>query len=90
MPYVGYIATVLAFVVAIYAAVVAVVGARRRMPELIISARYAAFAATSLVTIAVIIIEYLLITGHYQTKYVYEVSNLAAPQGRHSIKNWGS
>jgi len=89
MPYVGYIATVLAFVVAIYAAVVSVVGARRRMPELVISARNAAFAATGLITIAVIVIEYLLITGHYQTKYVYEVSNLAAPIFYRITALWG-
>ncbi|MBN1220317.1 MAG: heme lyase CcmF/NrfE family subunit [Anaerolineae bacterium] len=89
MPNLGYIATTLAFVLAIYAAVVAVVGARRRSPELVASARNAALAVTGLVTIAVIIIEYLLITGHYQTKYVYEVSNRAAPIFYRITALWG-
>ncbi|MBN1994155.1 MAG: heme lyase CcmF/NrfE family subunit [Anaerolineae bacterium] len=89
MPHLGYIATTLAFALAIYAAVVAVVGAQRRIPELITSARNAAFGVTGLVTIAVIIIEYLLITGHYQTRYVYEVSNKAAPIFYRMTALWG-
>jgi cytochrome c-type biogenesis protein CcmF len=89
MPEIGYIVTTLAFVLAIYAAVVAVVGMRLRRPELIISARNAVFGVTGLITIAVIIIEYLLITGHYQTKYVYEVSNRAAPLYFRMFALWG-
>ena len=79
MPNIGYIAITLALALAVYAAVVAVIGAQRRMPELVVSARNAAFGVTGLITLAVIIIEYLLITGHYQTKYISEVSNRAAP-----------
>ncbi len=89
MPNVGYIATALAFALAIYAAVVAIIGARRRMPEMIASARNAAFAVTALITVAIVIIEYLLITGHYQTQYVYEVSNRAAPLFYRITALWG-
>jgi cytochrome c-type biogenesis protein CcmF len=89
MPNIGYVATTLAFALAIYAAVVAVMGARRRTPELVISARNAAFGVTALITIAIIIIEYLLITGHFQTKYVYEVSNQAAPLHFRMFALWG-
>jgi cytochrome c-type biogenesis protein CcmF len=89
MPHVGYVALVLTFALAVYAAVVAVVGAKRRIPELVISARNAAFGATALLTIAVIIIEYLLITGHYQTQYVSEVSNRAAPLFYRMTALWG-
>jgi cytochrome c-type biogenesis protein CcmF len=89
MPNVGYVATTLALALAVYAAVVAVVGARRRLPELVVSARNAAFGVTGLVTLAVIIIEYLLITGHYQTKFVYEVSNRAAPLFYRVTALWG-
>ena len=45
MPNIGYIVTTLAFVLAVYAAVVAVIGARGRMSELVISARNAALAS---------------------------------------------
>lgn len=89
MPHVGYVAITLAFVLAVYAAIVAVVGAQRRAPELVVSARNAAFGVTGLLTLAIIIIEYLLITGHYQTKYVYEVSNRAAPLFYRVTALWG-
>ncbi|HET9433464.1 MAG TPA: hypothetical protein VFO37_06885, partial [Chitinophagaceae bacterium] len=72
MPNIGYIVITLALALAVYAAVVAVIGAQRRIPELVVSARNAAFGVTGLITLAVIIIEYLLITGHYQTKYISE------------------
>ncbi len=89
MPHVGYVAITLAFVLALYAAVIAVVGAQRRVPELVVSARNAAFGVTGFLTLAIIIIEYLLITGHYQTKYVYEVSNRAAPLFYRVTALWG-
>ena len=88
MPHVGYVA--LGPLPATVAGdVVAVVGAKRRIPELVLSARNAAFGATFLLTIAVIIIEYLLITGHYQTQYVSEVSNRAAPLFYRMTALWG-
>lgn len=89
MPTVGFVAITLAFILAIYASVVAFVGAQRRVPELVISARNAAYGVTGFITLAVIIIEYLLITGHYQTRYVYEVSNRAAPLFYRVTALWG-
>jgi len=89
MPHIGYVATSLALALAIYAAVVAVVGGKRRMPELVSSARNAALGVTGFITLAVAILEYLLVTGHYQTKYVYEVSNLAAPLFYRVTALWG-
>ncbi|MBE7549735.1 MAG: heme lyase CcmF/NrfE family subunit [Anaerolineales bacterium] len=89
MPNVGYVALTLALALAVYAAVVAVIGSQRRMPELVVSARNAAFGVTGLITLAVIIIEYLLITGHYQTKYIAEVSNRAAPLFYRVTALWG-
>jgi cytochrome c-type biogenesis protein CcmF len=89
MPNIGYVAVVLALALSVYAAIVAVVGAQRRIPELVTSARNAALGATGFITLAVIIIEYLLITGHYQTKYIYEVSNLASPLFYRVTALWG-
>jgi cytochrome c-type biogenesis protein CcmF len=89
MPNVGYVAISLALALAVYAAVVAVIGAQRRMTELVVSARNAAFGVTGLITLAVIIIEYLLISGNYQTKYIAEVSNRAAPLFYRVTALWG-
>jgi cytochrome c-type biogenesis protein CcmF len=89
MPHVGYVAMTLAFALAVYAFVMSAVGAWRRVPELVTSARNAALGVTGLLTIAVIIIEYLLITGHYQTQYVFEVSNRAAPLFYRITALWG-
>jgi len=89
MPNIGYIAATLALVLAVYAAVVSAVGGQRRIPELVDSARNAAFGVTGFLTLAVVIIEYLLITGHYQTQYVFEVSNRAAPLFYRVTALWG-
>ncbi len=89
MPTIGYVAISLALFLAVYAAVIAVVGAQRRITELVTSARNAAFGVTGLITLAVVVIEYLLITGHYQTKYVSEVSNRAAPVFYRMTALWG-
>lgn len=89
MPHIGYVAVTLALALAVYAAVVAVAGARKQRSELILSARNAAFGVTGFVTLAVFVLEYLLITGHYQTKFVYEVSNRAAPLFYRITALWG-
>jgi cytochrome c-type biogenesis protein CcmF len=90
MPHIGYAVITLALALAIYAAIVALIGARRQMPELILSARNAAFGVAGFVTLAVVILEFLLITRHYQTKYVYETSNAAAPLFFRMTALWGS
>jgi cytochrome c-type biogenesis protein CcmF len=90
MPHIGYVATVLALALALYAAVIAVLGARRQMWELVVSARNAVFAVAGLLTFAVVILEILLITGHYQTEYVFQTSNRAAPLFFRITALWGS
>lgn len=89
MPNIGYVAISLALALAVYATVVAVMGAQRKMSELVVSARNAVFGVTGLITLAVVVLEYLLIIGHYQTKYVYEVSNQAAPLFYRVTALWG-
>ena len=90
MANVGYVALLLALVISIYAAVAALVGARRRTPELVMSARNAALAVTGLLTLAVVILEVLLISGDYRTLYVAEVSNQAMPVFFKMTALWGS
>ncbi len=89
MPNIGYVAITLAFALAVYATIVPLVGVWRRMPELVASARNAAYGVVGLLTIAIVIIEYLLITGDFQTEYVRDVSNLAAPLFYRITALWG-
>jgi cytochrome c-type biogenesis protein CcmF len=90
MPHVGFVAVVLALALATYAAMAALIGARQQRPELVLSARNAAWGVAGFLTLAVIILEYLLITGHYQTKYVHDTSNIAAPLFFRMTALWGS
>jgi cytochrome c-type biogenesis protein CcmF len=59
----------------LYAIVVSVVGARKNRQDLVMSARNASLGATIFLAIAVLVMEYLLIIGHYQTEYVADVTN---------------
>ena len=90
MANVGYVALLLALVLSLYAAVAALVGARRRVPELVMSARNAALAVTGLLTLAVVTLEYLLISGDFRTLYVAEVTNRAMPLFFKMTALWGS
>jgi cytochrome c-type biogenesis protein CcmF len=90
MANVGYGALLLALVLALYAAVVALVGARRRAPELVMSARHAALTVTGLLTLAVAVLEYLLISSDFRTLYVAEVTNRAMPLFFKMTALWGS
>jgi cytochrome c-type biogenesis protein CcmF len=90
MPNVGYGAMVLALALAGYATVVAVVGARRGRPELVLSARNAAWMVTALLTVAVLVLEVLLVTGHYQTSFVFKASNRAMPVFYRITALWGA
>jgi cytochrome c-type biogenesis protein CcmF len=69
---IGYWALVLALAGSVYAAAAAVLGAWRRYPELVVSARNAVLAVGGLVMVAVAALFYLLLTRDFGIKYVYE------------------
>ncbi len=75
MPAIGYTAQVLAFILTLYAIVVSAAGAKKNRQDLVMSARNASLGATIFLAIAVLVLEYLLIIGHYQTEYVADVTN---------------
>ena len=68
---IGYWAVVLALAGSVYAAAAAALGARRRYPELVISARNAIFAVGGLVTVASLALFYLLLTRDFDIEYVF-------------------
>jgi cytochrome c-type biogenesis protein CcmF len=90
MANIGYITVLLGLVLSGYAAIVSIVGARRKIPELVASARNAALGVMVFITLSVIILEYLLITTDYQVKYVYNTTNNVAPLFFRITALWGS
>jgi cytochrome c-type biogenesis protein CcmF len=66
----GYVALVLGLVLAVYGAIVSVVGARRSMPELIASGRNAVYTVGGLVLVAALIVWRALLTDQFQLEYV--------------------
>jgi cytochrome c-type biogenesis protein CcmF len=69
---VGYWALALALAGSVYAVAAAVLGAWRRYPELIASARNAILGVGCLVTVAAVALFYLLLTRDFSIEYVYE------------------
>ena len=67
---VGTATLLLALLLSIYAAVAAFIGARRSRERLIASAKNSVFVVFGVLTLAVVIMEYFLLTGQYQVEYV--------------------
>jgi len=90
MAQLGYAASLLALVLALYASVAAWVGSRRHLPELVLSARNAALAVAILLTVAVTLEVLLLLSGDFRTLYVAQVTNRAMPPFFKLTALWGS
>ena len=69
---IGYIAVLLAFVVAVYATVAAVLGKRDDFPELVRSARRGVYAVGALLSLAVLVLIAALASGDFGLRYVVE------------------
>ncbi len=67
---IGYIALILALVVSIYAAVVYGLGGRRKLPELIDSARNSVYAVFGLASLSVVSLLYALVRHDFSLAYV--------------------
>src|SRR5664279_876669 len=75
----GSLAILLAFCVAIYAALASVVGRVKRKTFLVVSVVRAVYAVWLLVTIASAILVHGLLTGDFRFSYVAEHSNRTMP-----------
>jgi len=75
----GYWSLALALAAALYAAVAFIVGTRRNYPRLASSADKGMVAACGLVTLAVAILAYALVTRQFQVKYVYDHTSTILP-----------
>ncbi len=85
----GYGALIITFLVAIYGAAAAFYGARNNKPAWVDSARNSMLLTFPLLTITVLCIIYLLISGHYEVQYVTEVSSSTTPIYLRITALWG-
>jgi cytochrome c-type biogenesis protein CcmF len=85
----GYVALVLGLVLALYGAVVSVVGARRQVAELVASGRNAVYAVGALVLAAALVLWSALLTNQFQLEYVATHSERSLPAFYKISALWG-
>jgi cytochrome c-type biogenesis protein CcmF len=85
----GYGTLFITFLVAIYGAGAAFYGGRNNKPAWVDSARNAMLLTFPLITISVLAIIYLLITGHYEVQYVSQVGSSTMPIYLRITALWG-
>ncbi|MBI2853698.1 MAG: heme lyase CcmF/NrfE family subunit [Chloroflexi bacterium] len=77
MTQIGQIALILALLLAIYFVLAVIVGARRGLPELATSGRWAVVVVFGLTTVAAAALWYAFLTHDFQVSYVYGYSDRA-------------
>jgi len=85
----GSLAILLAFCVAIYAALASVVGRLKNKPFLIVSAQRSVYAVWALITLAAGILVHAIMTSDFRYAYVAEHSNRAMPTLYKFAAWWG-
>ena len=86
----GRFTMVLALGIALYGAIVSILGARRRKPALIESGRGAVFAVFGLATFAVLLMEAALVGRDFSIQYVARNGSLGTPLLYTVIAMWGA
>ncbi len=86
---VGFGALIVAFIVAVYGITVAIYGARRHMEPWLESARRAMLLTWPLITLSVVCLVSLLVSGHYEVQYVYNVTSSFMPLYLKITALWG-
>jgi cytochrome c-type biogenesis protein CcmF len=86
---IGYGALVITLATSLAAVVASIYGARARSTAMLETARRAALVVFPLLTIAVIALLYLLVSGHFEYSYVYQTTDLAMPFYLKLAALWG-
>src|SRR5688572_3514210 len=86
---IGGTALLFAFCAAIYAGVIALLGAHLRRQEMVRSAERATYGVFGLVTIAMVAMLYALLTHDFRLQYVASVSSRAMPTFYVIAALWG-
>ena len=89
MPLVGQLALALALIVAFYSIVANVVGARRDLPALLISARHALWAMAAMVSVAILALWTSLLQSDLSLEYVASYTSLTLPTIYKFTALWG-
>ena len=85
----GFGVLVITLLLTLYGATAAIIGVSRKDQRWINSARYSSLLTFPLITLAVLCIIYLIITGHYEVSYVYAVSSSTMPLYLKLTALWG-
>src|SRR5258706_5960062 len=85
----GYGVLVVTFLVTLYSVFAAIYGEHKKSGALIESARRAMLLTWPLLTLAAGILIYLLITNHFEVKFVYEVTSKSMPTYLKVTAWWG-
>jgi cytochrome c-type biogenesis protein CcmF len=89
MPLIGQLALALALIVACYSILANVLGVRRGIPSLLISARHALWAMAAMVTVAVLALLTSLLQSDFSLEYVSSYSSLTLPSVFKFTALWG-
>lgn len=87
---IGYSAVTFALALALFGVLAAVLGVRRRRPELVRSAEAAAYTNFVLLTLANLAMVYALVTHDFSISYVAQVGSRATPLFYTIISLWGA
>ncbi|MDQ3856558.1 MAG: heme lyase CcmF/NrfE family subunit, partial [Chloroflexota bacterium] len=85
----GYLALLIAFVIALYGLIVGVLGAAVRSPRLVASSQRGIVASAVLVTVAAGVLWYALFTNDFRLKYVAETSSSSMAPSYLFTSFWG-
>lgn len=85
----GYGALLISFLVSLYGALAAVIGARKNLPAWVESARLAMLLTFPLILISALSLIVLLVTGHYELEYVSSVTSSSMPVYLRITALWG-
>jgi len=85
----GFGVLLITFFVALYSVFAAIYGERRQLPSMVESARRAMLLTWPLLTLASLVLIYLLVNNHYEVQFVYEVTSRSMPMYLKITAWWG-
>src|SRR5512143_3488300 len=85
----GYGVLVITFLVTLYSTFAAIYGERRKNPVMVESARRAMLLTWPLLTLTAGVLIYLLITNHFEVRFVYQVTSRSMPTYLKITAWWG-
>jgi cytochrome c-type biogenesis protein CcmF len=85
----GFGVLLITFLVTLYSVFAAIYGERRQIPAMVESARRAMLLTWPLLTLASLVLIYLLVNNHYEVQFVYEVTSRSMPLYLKVTAWWG-